>query len=188
MQGNGTKWVTLSNLNFFFFLCWKIICYVSRDYDLSINNSIEKVSEWLSGWMSKHAWLIEWRAWVSEWVDEWVSGIIQPYTKTWQKMDHAVWAKNLNSTRKHKLNFPQVHTCHKLWTEICEMRQIFKWDLIKFCEIFTKITLKLPHSSQKPLFICTWCKKLVKKTTKFDLYLFPHKMCCKMVWKFCEIW
>ena len=21
------------------------------------------------------------------------------------------------------------HTCHKLWTEICEIRQIFKWDL-----------------------------------------------------------
>ena len=31
------------------------------------------------------------------------------------------------------------HTCHKLWTEICEMRQIFKGDLIKFCEIFTGI-------------------------------------------------
>ena len=52
------------------------------------------------------------------------------------------------------------HTCHKLWTEICEIRQIFRWDLIKFCEIFTKITLMLPQSSQKPLFIC---KKLVKK-------------------------
>ena len=23
-------------------------------------------------------------------------------------MDHTVWAKNLNSTGKHKLNFPQV--------------------------------------------------------------------------------
>ena len=42
--------------------------------------------------------------------------------------------------------------CHKLWTEICEIRQIFKGDLIKFCEIFTKITLKLPKYSQKPLF------------------------------------
>ena len=36
------------------------------------------------------------------------------------------------------------HTCHKLWTEICEIRQIFKWDFMKFCESFTKITLKLP--------------------------------------------
>ena len=35
------------------------------------------------------------------------------------------------------------HTCHKLWIEICEMRQIFKVDLIKFCEIFAKITLEL---------------------------------------------
>ena len=35
-------------------------------------------------------------------------------------------------------------TCHKQWTEISEIRQVFKWDLIKFCEIFTKITLKLP--------------------------------------------
>ena len=36
------------------------------------------------------------------------------------------------------------HTCHELWTEICEIRQIFKGDLIQFCEIFTKITLELP--------------------------------------------
>ena len=74
------------------------------------------------------------------------------------------------------------HTCHKLWPEICEIRQIFKWDVIK---ILTKITLKLPQSSQRPLFIC---KKLMIKTTKCDLCLFLHKMCCKMVWKFCEIW
>ena len=36
------------------------------------------------------------------------------------------------------------HTCLKLWTEICEIRQIFKGDLIKFCESFIKITLELP--------------------------------------------
>ena len=47
---------------------------------------------------------------------------------------------------------PPAHTCHKLWTEICEIRQNFKWDLIKFCEIFIKITLKLPQTSQKPSF------------------------------------
>ena len=35
-----------------------------------------------------------------------------------------------------------MHTCHKLWTEI------FKGDFLKFCEIFTKITLKLPQNSQ----------------------------------------
>ena len=60
-----------------------------------------------------------------------------------------------------------------------------KGDLIKFCEIFTKITLELPKNSQKPFFKC---KKLVINTTKCDLCLFLHKMCCKMVWKFCEVW
>ena len=38
------------------------------------------------------------------------------------------------------------HTCHKLWTEICEIRQIFKGDWIKFCERFTKISFKLPNN------------------------------------------
>ena len=77
-----------------------------------------------------------------------------------------------------------LHTCRKLWTEICEIRQIFKGDLIKFCGIFIKITLHLPQYSQKPLF--KW-KKLVINPTRCDLCLFLHKMCCKMVWKFCEI-
>ena len=36
-----------------------------------------------------------------------------------------------------------MHTCHKLLTEICEILQIFKGDLMKFCEIFMKITFKL---------------------------------------------
>ena len=72
-----------------------------------------------------------------------------------------------------------------MWTEICEVRQIFKGDLTKFCEIFTKINLELHQNSQKPLFKC---KKLVINTTKCDLYLFLHKMYGKMVWKFCEIW
>ena len=30
--------------------------------------------------------------------------------------------------------------------------------------------------------------KFVINTTKCDVCLFLHKMCCKMVWKFCEIW
>ena len=67
------------------------------------------------------------------------------------------------------------HTCHKLWTKICEIRKKFKGDLIKFCESFTKITLELPQNSQKPLFRC---KKLIKNTTKCDLCLFLHEMCC----------
>ena len=32
------------------------------------------------------------------------------------------------------------------------------------------------------------CKNLVKTTIVCDLWLFLHKICCKMVWKFCEIW
>ena len=36
-----------------------------------------------------------------------------------------------------------LHICHKLLTEICEILQIFKGDLMKFCEIFMKITFKL---------------------------------------------
>ena len=37
------------------------------------------------------------------------------------------------------------YTCHKLWIEICEMRQIFEGDLIKFYEIFAKIILELQN-------------------------------------------
>ena len=76
------------------------------------------------------------------------------------------------------------HTRHKLWTEICEIRQVFNGDLIKFCEIFIKITLELPQNSQNVF----RCKKLVINTTKCDLCLFLQKLCCKMVWKFGEIW
>ena len=67
---------------------------------------------------------------------------------------------------------------HKLWPEICEIIQIFKGDLIIVCEIFTKSTLKFPQNSQKPLFKYM---NLVIYTTKCDLCLFFHKMCCKMV-------
>ena len=45
-----------------------------------------------------------------------------------------------------------VHTCHKLWTKICEIRQKFKGDLTKFCEIFLNITLELPQYSLKSFF------------------------------------
>ena len=71
-----------------------------------------------------------------------------------------------------------LHTSHKLWNEICQIRQIQMGDLIKFCEIFTKITLKLPPSSQKPVFECM---KLVINTTKCDVCLFLHKVCFKVV-------
>ena len=42
-----------------------------------------------------------------------------------------------------------MHTCHIFLTEICEMRQFFKGDLVKFSEIFTKITLERPQNSKK---------------------------------------
>ena len=80
--------------------------------------------------------------------------------------------------------------CHKLWIEICEIRQIFKGDLIKFCEIrqifkgdlikfceFCENSLEHPQNSQKPLIKC---KKLVINTIKCDLCLFLHKICCMM--------
>ena len=44
------------------------------------------------------------------------------------------------------------HTCHKLWTRICEIRQNFKGDSINFCEIFLNITLELPKYSLKSFF------------------------------------
>ena len=44
-----------------------------------------------------------------------------------------------------------VHTCHKLWTEICEINQIFKGDLITFREIVTKIPLDPPSNITKKL-------------------------------------
>ena len=71
-----------------------------------------------------------------------------------------------------------VHTCHKLWTEMCEIKHFFKGDLMKFCEVFTKFTLELPQNSQKLLFKC---KKFVINTTMCDLCLFLRKMCCKIV-------
>ena len=47
------------------------------------------------------------------------------------------------------------------------------------------VTMELSKSSRKSVFVC---KKLVINTTKCDLCLFLHKMCCKMVWKSCDIW
>ena len=49
-----------------------------------------------------------------------------------------------------------------MWTEICEIWQFCKGDLIKFCEIFANITFDLSQNNQKPVFKCT---KLVINTT-----------------------
>ena len=40
-----------------------------------------------------------------------------------------------------------IHTCNKLWTEIHEVNQNFKGDLIKLCKISTKIALELPQNN-----------------------------------------
>ena len=44
---------------------------------------------------------------------------------------------------KHEI----IHTCHKLRTEIREIRQNFKGELTKYCEVFLNITLELPQYS-----------------------------------------
>ena len=40
----------------------------------------------------------------------------------------------------------------QLWTKICEIRQNFKGDLTKFCEIFINIILQPSQSSLKSFF------------------------------------
>ena len=77
------------------------------------------------------------------------------------------------------------HTRHKLWTDTCEIRQNFKWDLIKFCETFTKIAFKLPKGILKSSFSFN---KLLTDTIKWDLCLLCHKISDKFIYKFCEIW
>ena len=73
------------------------------------------------------------------------------------------------------LGFLVTHTCNKLWTKICEIRQNLMRDLTKFCEIFLNITLELPQYSLKSFYSCI--KGLVKTTTVCDLCLFLHKIC-----------
>ena len=71
--------------------------------------------------------------------------------------------KTIGTTLKH---ISKKQTGHKLWTEICAFWPIFKGDLIKFCEILTKITLKLYQNSQMPLFKCQNSQKPLFKWTK----------------------
>ena len=65
----------------------------------------------------------------------------------------------------------------------CEIRQIFKGDLIKFCVFLQKSLWSSPKIVKKSFN----CKKHVINTTKCDLCLFLHKMCCKMVWKLWDL-
>ena len=77
------------------------------------------------------------------------------------------------------------HTCHKMWTKICEIRQNFKRDLTKFRDIF--ITLELSQYSLKsffPAFRSLW------KPESVDLCLFLYKICCglKILWDLIFLW
>ena len=57
----------------------------------------------------------------------------------------------------------------------------FPWPIYMFLEM--RFDLGTLDSGERLLpFGLLVCKKLVIKTTKFDLCLFLHKMCCKMVW------
>ena len=69
-----------------------------------------------------------------------------------------------------------MHTCHKLWTEFCEINQNFKGDLIKFCEIFTKITLEFPQNN--PKFCEIW--KSLEGPNSVRFYLTVWVMACML--------
>ena len=54
-----------------------------------------------------------------------------------------------NTISSITLCFSDAHTCHMLWTEISEIRQIFQGDLIKLFEIFTKNLFVTPPKKPK---------------------------------------
>ena len=60
---------------------------------------------------------------------------------------------------------------------MCEIKHIFKGDVIKFCDVFYKNHFGAPQNSQKPLFEC---KKLVIKTKTCDNVYFIIK--CVVRW------
>ena len=50
-------------------------------------------------WVDEWVCLIDWVSEELDWLNEWVSGPVPAwYWNMIKKMDHAVWAKNLNST------------------------------------------------------------------------------------------
>ena len=96
-----------------------------------------------------------------------------PMLFTRQPIKQTFYYSSLSSDAVH---WNTAHTCHKLWTEICEVRQNFKWDLIKFCETFTKIAFKLTKGILKPL---VSFNRLLINTIKCNLCLLVHKICLK---------
>ena len=102
------------------------------------------------------------------------------------------------------------HTCHKLWTKICEISQNFKRDFTKFLEIFINITLGLPQYSLIIFFLhvkslwkpqqCViyvyffiksyvkWSKNSVRSEFLWELPSRCAKFCEILVISQCEIW
>ena len=78
--------------------------------------------------------------------------IYQSFKQANDQMDAGL-QKHQNITKSALFQFQKWHTCHKLWTEICEIWQFFKGDLIKFCEIYAKITFELTQNNQNAAFI-----------------------------------
>ena len=65
----------------------------------------------------------------------------------------AVWSGSILFAKAYlSENLGSIHAVS------CEIRQIFKGDLIKFCEIFTKITLELSDKACNPV---TMTEKIV---------------------------
>ena len=90
----------------------------------------------------------------------------------------------LFSDYRLSINVIMFHVCHKLWTKFCEIRQNFMGDLTKFCEVFFNITLELPQYSLKSFFLHA---RSMWQPQQFVINVFLHKICGKIVWKFCEI-
>ena len=102
------------------------------------------------------------------------------------------------------------HTCHKLWTKICEIRQNFKGDLTKFCEVFLNITMEFPQYNLKSFFflhvrslwkpqhcviyVFFFIKYVVKwseNSVRFEFFMGIAFQMGHFLWDFisqCEIW
>ena len=68
-----------------------------------------------------------------------------------------------------------VHTCSKLWTKICKIRQNFKGDLTKFCEIFFFFSCKgLRKPQQCVIYVYFFINSVVKwseNSVRFEFFM-----------------
>ena len=107
--------------------------------------------------MSECAWLIDWLSeelnWLIEWVSKWSStSLILKADKKWIMLSEPkIW-----TTRKHKLNFPQVFLFHFFLMKECR--------LINKCPLFTQVICTLAsHKAGDSGARVPW----------FDLSIFP---------------